>query len=216
MAILTGMAARLGAPFFLADDIAAGFGQSWPKKPSMPGPHQAGNLRLALAAHHLLATKCGLPQDAEAMERAARTAFIPGRLQLVPGSGVQPSLFLDGAHNESGLQSLNAALRGLGIRPSAVIFACLADKDFAAMLPLVRSLTSGPVYVPGLDVQGREIDPAELARLIGPQAQPVADMAEALRRVGELEGTALICGSLYLLAEAFRLHPEWLDKPASQ
>lgn len=213
--ILTGMARRVGAPFFLADDVAAEVGQSWPHTPAMLGPHQADNLRLALAAHHLLAARCGLPQDAATMERAARTAFIPGRLQLVPGAHGQPSIFLDGAHNESGLQSLNAALRDLDIRPSAMIFACLADKDFTAMLPLVRSLSDGPVYVPGLDVQGREMDPGELARLIGPTALPVADMAEALRRVAGLEGTVLICGSLYLLAEAFRLHPKWLDKPAS-
>ncbi|KAF0232432.1 MAG: dihydrofolate synthase / folylpolyglutamate [Desulfovibrionaceae bacterium] len=214
MAVLTGMARRVGAPFLLADDLATQFGQSWPHKPVMLGPHQADNLRLALAAHHLLGTGCGLPQDAAAMERAARTAFIPGRLQLVPGVDGQPDFILDGAHNESGLQSLNAALRDLDIRPSAIIFACLADKDFPAMLPLVRSLTDGPVFVPGLDVQGREMDPAELARLIGPQAQPVADMAEALRRVEELEGTVLICGSLYLLAEAFRLHPQWLRASA--
>ena len=148
------------------------------------------------------------------MERAARTAFIPGRLQLVAGAPGQPSIFLDGAHNESGLQSLNAALRDLSIRPSVMIFACLADKDFEAMLPLVRSLTGGPVFVPGLDVQGREMAPAELARLIGPQALPVADMDEALRRIAGLEGTVLICGSLYLLAEAFRLHPEWLRASA--
>lgn len=215
--ILAGMAKRVGAPFVMADEVAAEVGQSWPHKPAMPGPHQADNLRLALAAHHLLATRCCLAQDAAAMESAARTAFIPGRLQLVPGTGRQPDILLDGAHNESGLQSLNAALRDLGIRPDAVIFACLADKDFAAMLPLVRSLTGGPVYVPGLDVQGREMDPGELARLIGPQAQPVADMAEALRRIAGPEGpggTALICGSLYLLAEAFRLHPEWLRPSA--
>ncbi|MFP5223086.1 MAG: bifunctional folylpolyglutamate synthase/dihydrofolate synthase [Acidobacteriota bacterium] len=217
--ILTGMARRVGAPFFLADDIAGEIGQSWPHKPAMLGPHQAENLRLALAAHHLLAARCGLARDAAALERAARTAFIPGRLQLIAGKDGQPDFLLDGAHNESGLQSLNAALRDLGIRPHAAIFACLADKDFPAMLPLVRSLSDGPVYVPGLDVQGREMDPGELARLIGPKAQPVADMAEALRRVAGLEepgGTVLICGSLYLLAEAFRLHPEWLDKPASQ
>jgi len=212
--ILTGMAKRVGAPFLLADDVAGKIGQSWPHKPAMLGPHQADNLRLALAAHHLLAARCGWAQDAAALERAARTAFIPGRLQLVPGVDGMPDLILDGAHNESGLTSLNAALRDLDIRPSAVIFACLADKDFAAMLPLVRSLTGGPVFVPGLDVQGREMDPAELARLIGPKATPVADMGEALARVAGLEGTVLICGSLYLLAEAFRLHPEWLRASA--
>lgn len=214
--ILTGMARRVGAPFFLADDVAGESGQSWPLKPAMLGQHQADNLRLALAAHHLLATRCGLAQDAAARERAARTAFIPGRLQVIPGVDGQADFLLDGAHNESGLESLNAALRDLGIRPHAMIFACLADKDFAAMLPLVRSLTDGPVFVPGLDVQGREMDPGELARLIGPQARPVTDMAKALSRVAGVNGTVLICGSLYLLAEAFRLHPEWLDKPVLQ
>nr|WP_279343278.1 Mur ligase family protein [Fundidesulfovibrio terrae] len=210
--VVSAVAAEKGAPLSVAEDVAATHGASWPDATGMPGPHQLDNLRLALAAHHLLATAYGLPVDAEALARAARDAFIPGRLQVIPPSTGWPAFVLDGAHNVPGLECLGAALGELGIRPDALIFACLGDKDVEAMLPLARGLTEGPIYVPGLDAPGRALEPHELAARLGDRATPVRDMAEAFRKVKGTAGTVLVCGSLYLLAEVYKLRPLWLRR----
>ena len=214
-AVLAAVAAELGAPLSFARDVAARAGARaahWPETPGLPGPHQADNLRLALAAFHLLAEGHGLPQAPEALDRAAREAFIPGRFQMVPAGRDLPAFVLDGAHNQPGLECLGRALASLAVRPVAVIFACLGDKDLAAMLPLVRALTDGPVLVPGLDAPGRALDPQDLAARIGGNALPVTDLAAAFARVRGTTGTVLVCGSLYLLAEAYGLRPEWLAR----
>jgi dihydrofolate synthase/folylpolyglutamate synthase len=210
--VLRRVAAQRGTSLVFAREIAAAHGESWPRQTGMPGPHQLGNLRLALAAHHLLAQARGLPVDAGALERAAREAFIPGRLQVIAPSTGWPAFVLDGAHNVPGLECLGAALAQLGIQPEAMIFACLGDKDVEAMLPLALRLTDGPVYVPGLNAPGRALAPQELAARLGDRAVPVKDMAEALRKVKGVVGTVLVCGSLYLLAEAYKLRPLWLRR----
>jgi len=245
--ILAETADAQGAPLFFAKDVAAqalAQGLQWPDEPSMPGPHQADNLRLALAAFHILTTGTtptfpgpaieqasppfpglasrqtspafsGLGKDPQVLFEAARLAFIPGRFQIIPSGDGLPELVLDGAHNEPGLACLARALAHLGMKPQVMIFACLADKDLPTMLPLVRALTDGPIIVPGLNVPGRAMDPAELAAQIGGLTLPVADMAQALEKVRGLAGPGgpvLICGSLYLLAEVYTLRPEWLNR----
>jgi len=212
MAVLRTVAAQTGALLHCDQDVAAVHGAAWPIQPSMPGPHQAENLRLALAAYQLLAEAHSLPIDPDALGLAARKAFIPGRLQIIPRSTGWPSFILDGAHNLPGLESLIHALTHLTIKPQAVVFACLADKDIEAMLPLVRSLTDGAVIVPGIDAPGRALDPAELAGRIGGGAVPVRDMAEGFRLVKGSDGAVLVCGSLYLLAEVYKLRPQWLKR----
>ena len=212
MAVLKTVASQTGTPLHMARDITAVHGAAWPVSPSMPGPHQTDNLRLAMAAYHLLAEAHGLPLDPGALKRTALEAFIPGRLQIIPANNGWPGFVLDGAHNQPGLECLALALGSLNAKIQALIFACLGDKNLEAMLPLVRSLTVGPILVPGMDVPGRAMDQVQLAGRIGHGAEAVRDMAEAFGRVKDVAGTVLICGSLYLLAEAYKLRPEWLRR----
>jgi len=217
--ILAETAHDVGAPLFFARDVAAGaeaHGAKWPDAPAMPGPHQADNLRLALAAFHLLAVGHGLREDPRLFACAARLAFIPGRFQIIPADNGFPELILDGAHNGPGLICLARALASLNKNPRAVVFACLKDKDLAGMLPLARALTDGPIIVPGLDVPGRAMDPAALAAQIGGGTLCVPDTAAALEKIrglNESGGPVLICGSLYLLAAVYALRPDWLALP---
>jgi dihydrofolate synthase/folylpolyglutamate synthase len=142
----------------------------------------------------------------------------PGRLQQVAAkTGLHPALVLDAGHNAQALAALGAALLANGIRPVALIFTCLRDKDLAAMAPLAVALTTGPILVPGLPGVERARDPAEVVAALGTGARPVADLREALRASLELasEGTVLLCGSLYLLAEFFTVRPDCLP-PADQ
>nr|WP_245168206.1 cyanophycin synthetase [Desulfobaculum xiamenense] len=180
--------------------------------PAMPGPHQFANAHLALAAWLTLAPSRGFGVDSDACSRALSRATVSGRFQRIPGS---PEIILDGAHNPHALAALTSTLRDCNIRPSSIVFACLADKDLATIAPLVAGLADCPVLVPELPGNTRARAAADIARAIGPKARPVADIADALAQTAQDDGPVLVCGSLYLLAAFFTLHPEHLCESAT-
>ncbi|WP_459938542.1 bifunctional folylpolyglutamate synthase/dihydrofolate synthase [Desulfonatronum parangueonense] len=182
--------------------------EQWKPFPGLPGAHQKANAGLALKGWEKLCNHRGWTMGPEACCQALADASWPGRLQRIPGT---PEFILDGAHNPPALKALVAALAELKIRPAAAIFTCLQDKNLKAMAPLVRALTRGPILVPELPSYQRTRQAAEICQKIGHQAKAVPDTATALLQARQLTGSILICGSLYLLAETYALHPEWLE-----
>ncbi len=216
MAELAARTAAVGAPLALAGDVARAHGAHWPDAPAMGGPHQRDNLRLALAARHVLGTAAGLPApDDAAMTLGARRAFIPGRFQRVPGA---PELILDGAHNPDGMACLARALADAGLAPGAAVFSCMRDKDLEGMLPPLLAAGDFPVFVPALPGVERAFDPAALAARIGPRAVAVPDLGQALEQARDAArargGPLLVCGSLYLLGEVYARDPRLLASRA--
>jgi len=217
---LPGSAAGIGwtaarqAPFLraqgvahLAPDIRLG----------LAGPHQRGNAELALAAWTVLARQIGRNTDPEAVARGLAEARIAGRLQRIPADAErgEPPFLLDGGHNPHGLQALHKALKTEGLRPSAVIFSCLADKNVDALLPLVRRIADGaPLFVPTIQDNERAMSGEELAVRLGGGAQAFPRLHAALRAAAALDPfptdacPVLVCGSLYLLGEFFTLRPQ--------
>ena len=173
----------------------------------LPGIHQTANARLALAGWRWLSADMGIKSDPVLERFGLESAFLPGRMQPVELDGRQ--IILDGAHNVPALEALGAALRAQDIRPGAVVFACLKDKNVEDMLPLVCSLTDGPIVVPALENE-RASDPETLAARLGGSARTAGSMAEALDACVGVPDPVLVCGSLYLLAEFYTLHPEFL------
>ncbi len=171
----------------------------------MPGSFQAENAATALAAFSVLAERMGLPVSGEAVRRALSGTRIPGRMQRLDPPGMRGELLVDCAHNVPAMRCLEAALDADGIRPEAVVFTCLADKDFEGMAGIVTRLSSGPILVPGLSCPDRTRDPADVARALGPRAEAFPDPAAALGRCRDLSGTILVCGSMYLLSEVLGL-----------
>ncbi len=209
------------------------------------GEHQKNNARLALAAWRMLARQFfpALPSGTPLEARALAKAWHPGRMQAVPplptfSSSIPPlflpcrlgwpPLLLDGAHNAHGMAALGLALAKEGIAPAAVIFSCLGDKEPEEMLPHLRALATGPIFVPPVAENPRAMPPRELAALIGVNAVPAASLREVLvlasehmaERLPEAfagerpQNPLLICGSLYMLGEFFALRPDCLEPPA--
>ncbi len=172
----------------------------------MPGSFQAENARTALAAFFVLADRMGLPISDEAVRRALSATRIAGRMQRLRMPGARGELLLDCAHNVPAMLALEAALEAEGTRPTAVVFTCLADKDFEGLAGIVGRLSPGPILAPGLSCPGRTRDPADVARRLGPRSEPVPDAATALSRCADMPGTVLVCGSMYLVAEVLALH----------
>ena len=172
------------------------------------GPFQTDNAALAVAGFLHLAPLLGLVPDAGAIRDGLARAFIPGRFQFV---GNNPGFILDAAHNPPALIALADALAASAdAAPSALVFACMADKDVAAMVPLATALTKGPILLPALPDCPRAMPPKALAALFGPRARPAANLADALAALSGTAAPVLVCGSLYLLAEFFKLAPRAL------
>ena len=217
------------------------------------GEYQTGNAALALTAwRKLLSEEVFAPRQRQRIDQtlarqsdyeasALAEAWLPGRLQSIPPRPLRtkeplfpsrlgwPHILLDGAHNPHGMAALGLTLAKQGIGPAAVIFACMADKDIEHMLPHLRTLATGPIYVPPIQGNPRAMPPQELAALIGLNATPASSMKEALEaacsllaeRFSEVFAPApcknplLVCGSLYLLGEFFALRPDCLEAKGS-
>ena len=74
------------------------------------GRHQAANAAVALATLEALDAAGIASVDASAIRRGLAAVRWPGRLELLAGD---PQVLLDGAHNESGVAALAAALEEL-------------------------------------------------------------------------------------------------------
>ena len=191
----------------------------------MQGVQQANNSRLALAGFSRLAQKMGWPLRAPAIRRGLGAAFIPGRMQFIPALFTRPPLLLDGAHNEHSFELLRYNLNKMEITPRAIIFSCLADKNldqaFALFAEWCLANPRSPIFIIPLLNNPRAANPCDLAARIGPQAKIVENMKQALCLAEQTSLPAnsenpnrypvLICGSLYLLADFFSLHPGYLE-----
>ena len=190
------------------------------------GPHQRINAGLALAAWQQLAPMLHKnAEDASAQARGLAQAFMPGRLQRLPGTDTLPPLLLDGAHNPHGMAALIKALRAEGIKPAAAIFSCLADKDWLPAAQMLKHyLGEAPMFVLTLDNHRaaaaddiaeacNSLPPATVQALPqGPQVLAQAlELARALPAVSEAR-PVLMSGSLYLLSEFFTMYPQGLTQ----
>lgn len=151
------------------------------------------NLALALAASESF---LGRPVDGA----PAREVEVPGRLEQV---GESPLEIWDGAHN---LAAVGYALPRLPRRDDWVlVVSILEDKDVAGMLAALSVL--GNRLIATSSSNPRALAAQDLGAVAGPYFEQVAIVPEpdrALERAREeagTEGTVLVTGSLYLLAD---------------
>jgi len=162
-------------------------------KPSLAGRHQLDNVVIAIRA-----AEC-LKLSREQIVQGVNNAVWPGRLETIPG---HPSFLLDGAHNDMAMQALCSALAEFYPRGVRLIFACMADKDYAGMLKHLQPHVRDAVFT--RVSSSRSKDPAELQAL-WPGSRTAATAREAIELVRpecSSDDTVLICGSLYLIGEA--------------
>jgi dihydrofolate synthase/folylpolyglutamate synthase len=162
-------------------------------RPSLAGAHQLDNVVVAIRA-----AEC-LRLSREQVERGVNSAVWPGRLERIAG---QPSFLLDGAHNERAMQALCAMLEESYPDGVPMIFGCMADKNYEAMLTLLRPRVRQMIFTKAEGRRSKE--PSELQAL-WPSAHVTGSAREAieLARAGFDPGdTVVVCGSLYLIGEA--------------
>jgi dihydrofolate synthase/folylpolyglutamate synthase len=173
--------------------------------PGLTGAHQAKNAAVALAALSVLGMEWR-PLESEKMVEGIENARWEGRLELV---SKRPRFYLDGAHNEAGVEALRAFIRGeLKERP-ILVFTMMKDKAIASavrlLFPEARKivLTSIPY--------DRAAEPAGILALAGPFrrkiiVEPSLPKALALaKREAGPHGVVLAAGSLYLVGAVKKL-----------
>jgi dihydrofolate synthase/folylpolyglutamate synthase len=203
--------------------------------PSLAGPHQPGNLALAIA---MLQHQNMLTIPPEAFVTAAETATWPARMQrlgagpltrLLPG---QTEVWLDGGHNPAAGDAIAAAIpllfpgdgggpaataRETGPLPSpgrriVVVLGMLSNKDVAGLLTPIAPYIASLIAVPVTCHEHHAPDHiADVARALDVEASTALDIPAALQAAVKGSATILILGSLYLAGEVLAANDEAPD-----
>ncbi len=170
------------------------------------GAHQGDNAACALAAVEAF---FGSPLDEDVVEGAFAQVRVPGRLEIVKR---HPLVVVDGAHNVAGMITLARSLvEEFAVDGDAVaVVGMLSGRDPSAMLDALVSAGIRSVVVCAPDsprAMSTEVV-GEAALALG-MATTVADSpSEAVMMAIELaggDGRVVVCGSLYVVADARRL-----------
>ncbi len=193
----------------------------------LQGAHQVHNATLALALWQHATRINNWPLQKENIEKALKSAFIPGRMQHIysQDNSLPAHILLDGAHNTQGLQSLIDYVSTLSIKPALIIFSCLADKDLAGLEVLLKKLhglcAHCPLLITDIKNNQRALNATEKATLLlnKPQALSMDSIFDALSYARDYlkdseqrKAPVLICGSLYLLGEFYTKYSQYLYK----
>ena len=169
------------------------------------GPHQAGNVAVALASLDVLAER-GWNVGRDAVVRGFATLRWPARVEVL---GEAPWLVVDSSHNVASAEALASTLQTcFPATRRTLIFGTSRDKDLRGQLQALVPLFDQVIVTRYLE-NPRSVAPEEIARMIeeldGRVAIATAGPAEALAVARQRTGSdGLICvtGSIFLAAEA--------------
>ena len=166
------------------------------------GGHQLRNAAVALTTIDVLRQRGWHIDESAVRQGLAQTAW-PGRFQVVRR---QPTIILDGGHNPQCMVSLAAAIREyLPGQPVTVLTGVLADKDYGKMYDQLAQLAARFITV--TPHNPRALDAGELAAFLRRYGKPVTACDTIREGVSRMlvdtppDGTAVCCGSLYLLGD---------------
>ncbi|MGN0852601.1 MAG: bifunctional folylpolyglutamate synthase/dihydrofolate synthase [Kiritimatiellia bacterium] len=171
------------------------------------GAFQVENACTALTALDVLVKRCGYAIADHAVVAGLSQVVWPGRCQKIVRDGV--TLFVDGAHNPDGARALRDSLRLAKVKePVGLIAGYCGDKDVLDHLRAMSAIAARGWAVPIRN--SRSLDPegvAERMQLAGfvtaePYGSLAAALPPALGWARETGGTLVVCGSLFLAAEA--------------
>jgi len=200
---------RLGKEFRVRRSADGGFTYSGQlRRPGLRtglvGDHQLENAAVTVAVCEALTAYRQVPIDAEAIRKGLADTRWPGRLEIIRE---QPTVILDGAHNQAAVTWLAAHLRRrYAGRAITLIIGVLDDKPWRDMLrrlgPLCRRMV----------ITRAAIDRSVPPEIIRPEAGRwcndvviIPGVADAVAQViGEADDDEVICvaGSLYVVGEA--------------
>ncbi|NMD70522.1 bifunctional folylpolyglutamate synthase/dihydrofolate synthase [Bacillus sp. DNRA2] len=176
---------------------------------SMLGQHQIDNAALAVMASQILSQFYAFLFDEQQIRKGLNKAYWPGRFELI---SAQPTIIIDGAHNQEGIDALANELkqRYQGKRIN-IFFTALADKKLDKMIAKLDETADNLIFTQ-FDYP-RASKAEDLAALSShPNKQIEPDWREGLQRLLQQQAKTLsqqktdneilvITGSLYFLSE---------------
>lgn len=176
-----------------------------------PAKYQVQNGALALAAVHRLQEHFAI--SGEAIRRGFAKTVWPGRMEEA-----LPGVYLDGAHNVSGIRAFLETAGQLAKEPPILVFGMMADKNYRKVLELLcQGMAWEQVIFTKISENPRALEPDCLKRQFrkgwGNDKKIVKILSieradEALRaaRKARKPGQLIFCtGSLYLIGEWKRM-----------
>ncbi len=169
---------------------------------NMPGEHQLTNLSLALELIEQM-RKNGFAIPNEAITEGIKNVKWSGRLQWI---GHNSKILLDGAHNIEGIETLNNYLeKNKTITPLNIIFGCLKDKPLEEMTSKIEPYGNKLYFVSPNSPRAYTKDEYNLTKASHKWLWQ-SNLEESVKLCEQdKEHKILICGSLYLVAQALEL-----------
>ncbi len=167
------------------------------------GEHQAYNAACALTAFSLFENKQGRPLNFYQLHEGLNSVDWQGRMQIVAEN---PTILLDGAHNEEGMGSLVKSLKEIyPDRKIIFITSILRDKNLEKMYELIASLAKCIVFCQNSSERaaGGPLQEEIISKLTKSYYYEHS-VAEALDRAKSLaceDELIVVCGSLYWIGE---------------
>ena len=178
-------------------------GDGWAVETMLPllGTHQCRNAGVA-------ATLSGQLGDVNAVdiERGLRNAHWPGRFEVMNRA---PLTVLDGAHNPGACAGVAATLSTFEYDELHLVFGAMSDKDIGGMAAELPAADAVYACRPSLE---RAETPDSIAAVLADEdrfgqvetAERVSDAVESALSATGPGDCVLVCGSLFLVAEARR------------
>lgn len=168
------------------------------------GKHQTANGITVLEIINVLKEK-GYKISEQAIIEGIKNAKWPGRMEVIRK---KPCVIVDGAHNLSGVQALSEALKDMDLNKITVIFGMLEDKDYLGALKVISSFCDKLMLItPNHPRAAAYQKLLPVAKELCNDVQGFDSLEEAckasIRTMGEND-TLVICGSLYIVADAKR------------
>ena len=166
------------------------------------GAHQAANASMVVEIA-LALWRQGYEISDEAIIEGMQTASLPARIEVLR---TEPLLILDGCHNPAGAAALAATLESCALQEKPVaVMGVMGDKDVQPMLKTLMGQFSRLYTVAPAGPRAMAAD--RLAHLAerqnaGIPVTPCESLEEALEAAAADRRGAVVCGSLYLAAEA--------------
>ena len=173
-------------------------------KTPLLGQYQGENIALAIAAIEKLQMN-GMYLTDEAIIDGVAKAVNPGRMEIV---GTEPTILLDGAHNNAGMKMLVKTLKqDFTYEKLILVLGILSDKDIKGMLSMIVPLTDRIIVTASHNK--RACKPAELKKLIELAGvkevvvkENISDAVDYAKKVAKKQDLICITGSLFTVGEA--------------
>ena len=178
---------------------------------SMVGPHQAENLKTALAVIEVLRKDLRIKVERSRLYAGIHKAVQPGRFEIMDGAfakdgGEGPMVIIDGAHNDAGAEALKETMkRFFDGQRILLVTGMLADKETDKILDHFTQITKHIIATQ--PDNPRRMEAAGIQKLLrdrGIEAQ-ACDTSEESVRLAESQAdqydVILFAGSLYLIGE---------------